>query len=226
MANQVVTVTIGGVKYTAKTDKNGQISLNLRLKAGKYTVNILNPQTGEVKSQSIKVVSRLSANKNIVMYYGANKVYRLKVFGDYGNAEGAGKIVIFKVNRKSFKARTNKKGFASLKIKLKPKTYVIKATYKGFTVSNKIKVKPTLITKNKVVKKSKTIKYTAKLLNKKGKVLKGKKITFKIKNKKYVAKTNKKGIATIKIKNLKVGKYNVVVKYAKLQSKSKITIKK
>lgn len=63
-------------------------------------------------------------------------------------------------------------------------------------------IKPTLITKNKKIKKGKTLKYTAKLLNKNGKKLKNKKITFKINGKKYKAKTNKKGIAKIKEKCL------------------------
>ena len=75
-----------------------------------------------------------------------------------------------------------------------------------YPTTNKITVKPTLITKNKKIKKGKTLTYTAKLLNKNGKKLKNKKITFKINGKKYKAKTNKKGIAKIKVKNLKKGK--------------------
>lgn len=49
------------------------------------------------------------------------------------------------------------------------------------------------------------------------------KITFKIKSKTYSAKTNKKGVATVKFKNLKVGKYKITVKY--LNSKVKATLK-
>ena len=226
LVGKSVEVILNGVKYTSTTDKNGQISLNINLKVGSYTVRITNPETGEVKTQKINVVARLTGNKNIVMYYGAGKTYSVKVFDDSGKVVGAGVAVTFKVNGKSFTVKTKKNGIASYKITLMPKTYTIKATYKGYTVSNKIKVKTTLITKNKVAKKAKKIKYTAKLLNKKGKALKGKKITFKIKGKKYVSKTNKKGIATIKIKNLKVGKYKIVATYAKLKSTSKITIKK
>ena len=87
-------------------------------------------------------------------------------------------------------------------------------------------MKPTLITKNVKAKKGKAVKFTAKLLSKNGKVLKNKKIIFKIKGKVYKAKTNKKGIASIKIRNLKVGKYTVTTKYGKLQNKNRITVKR
>ena len=87
-------------------------------------------------------------------------------------------------------------------------------------------MKPTLITKNVKAKKGKAVKFTAKLLSKNGNVLKNKKIIFKIKGKVYKAKTNKKGIATIKIRNLKVGKYTVTTKYGKLQNKNRITVKR
>jgi 5-hydroxyisourate hydrolase-like protein (transthyretin family) len=161
------------------------------------------------------------------MYYGADKECGVHVFDDNANVVSAGEIVEFKINGKINKVKTNNKGYASFSLNnLKAGKYTIEFSYKGFRTSSKITVKPTLITKNKKFKKAKTIKYTAKLLNKNGKVLKGKKITFKVKGKTYKAKTNKKGIATIKIKNLKVGKYKVVSKYGKQKSTSKITIKK
>ena len=80
--------------------------------------------------------------------------------------------------------------------------------------------------KNKVAKKSKKIKFTATLKTSKGKVIKNKKITFKIKGKIYKAKTNKKGVATVKFKNLKVGKYKVTVKYLSYQVKKTLKVKK
>ena len=76
------------------------------------------------------------------------------------------------------------------------------------------------------MKKAKKIKYSASLKTSKGKPISGKKITFKIKGKTYTAKTNKKGIATVKFKNLKVGKYNVTVKYLKSMVKTILQVKK
>ena len=97
--------------------------------------------------------------------------------------------------------------------------------YKGFKVSNRITVKSTIVTKDIKVKKSKAIKFKAKLLNSKGKVLKYKKIKFYFKGKTYKVKTNKKGIAILKInKKYKRGKYTIVSKYGTLKIKNKIRI--
>ena len=96
-------------------------------------------------------------NKNVVKYYGGSQKYTVRAYDDSGNPVGAGKIVTFKVNGKTYKVKTDKNGYASCKINLKPKTYTITATYGGFKVSNKIKVKPVLTAKNISKKKGKTI---------------------------------------------------------------------
>ena len=219
-------ITLNGVTQIFSTDSNGQVKLNINLHTGSYSVVVENLQTGEVKTQAIQVEKRLSENANIVMYYGAGKSYTVRAHDDHGQSVGAGVTVTFNVAGKNYNVLTNNQGYASFKITLKAGSYQITSTYKGFKVSNKITVKTTLITKNKSFKKGKNIKYAAKLLNKNGKILKNKKITFKIKGKTYMAKTNKKGMATIKIKNLKRGKYTVTIKYGKLTNKNKITIKK
>jgi hypothetical protein len=172
-----------------------------------------------------KPAPSLSGNKDITMYYGANKVYSVKAYKDTRVA-AVGETVEITVNSHTYFVKTDKNGIATFKINLKPKTYIITARYKGIKVSNKITVKPTLITKNIKAKKGKTIKFKATLLNTKGKALKGKKITIKFKGKKYKIKTNKKGKATLKIRNLKVGKYKIKTTYKKLKNTNKITVKK
>ena len=49
---------------------------------------------------------------------------------------------------------------------------------------------------------------------------------FKVKGKSYTAKTNSKGIATLSLKDLKVGKYTINTIYGKSSVKNTITIKK
>ena len=73
---------------------------------------------------------------------------------------------------------------------------------------------------------NKKIKDYVSLKTSKGKAIAGKKVTFKIKGKTYTAKTNKKGIATVKFKNLKVGKYRITVKYLNSQVKTTLKVKK
>ena len=143
-----------------------------------------------------------------------------------GNPAGAGKTVLFKVNGKKYNIKTDKNGYATCKINLKPKKYTITATYNGFKVSNKITVKPILIDKKISIKNGK-IKFKVKLVKTNGKPLKGKKITFKFKGKTYKVKTNKKGFATLKIKSkFKVGKYKIVAKYGKSKVTKKIRIRR
>ena len=225
MVNKQVKVVFNNAEYKLATDSKGQISLNIKVGPGNYAVKITNPLTGEVKTQNINVVKRITSNRNLNMYYGAGSVYKVRVCDDNGKFS-KGLKVTFKINGKSYYAYTDKKGYASYKITQKVGKYTITAQYKGFKVSNKVNVKSTIITKNIKVKKGKTIKFTAKLLNKKGKILKNKKITFKFKGKTYKVKTNKKGKAVLKItKKYKKGKYTITSSYGKLSIKNSIRIK-
>ena len=224
--NTQIPITVASVVYVVKTDDNGVAKLLINQNPGSYTVKISNNVTGEIKTQTINVVKRISENTALSMYYGAGKYYKVRVLDDDGNI-AKGVEVTFTLANKKYVKTTNSNGYASIQISLKPGTYTITAEYKGFKVSNKITVKSTIITKNKVVKKGKAIIFTAKLVNKNGKILKNKKITFKFKGKTYKVKTNKKGKATLKItKKYKVGKYTITTSYGKLKVKNTIRIKK
>ena len=167
----------------------------------------------------------ITGNKNYSVYYGNQITYKVRIVGSNGKYVGAGKVVSVKVNGKTYNLKTDKSGYASKAFKFKFGTYTITAQYNGDKVSNKLTFKPTVIAKDITKKKSKTIKFSAKLVDKNGKVLKNKKITFKIKGKKYTSKTNKKGIATVSISNLKVGKFTISSSYGKCVVNNKITIK-
>lgn len=226
LINTAVNIFINSKLLTLKTDEHGEIYLNIGMVPGRYTLSIANPINNETSSRDIDVVSRINQNKDVAGYMGSKITYKVHVLDDNGNSQKAGVIVKFTIANKVYNKRTDKNGNAVLTISLKSGKYTIKAEYKGFKVSNKITIKPTLTAKNKSVKKGKTLKFTAKLVNSKGKPLKGKKITFKIKGKKYVAKTNRKGIATVKIKKLKVGKYTIQTSYKNIKIKNRITVKR
>ena len=175
----------------------------------------------------LTVVEKLSitGNKAYTVYYGNTVTYKVKIL-DANKKAAAGKSVTFKINGKSKTVKTDKNGYASYNVKLAAGSYTITAACGLHKVSNKITFKPTVIAKSLSKKKAKTIKYTVKVVNNKGKILKNKKVTFKVKNKKYTAKTNKKGIATLTLKNLKVGKYVVSSSYGGCTVKTTLTIKK
>ncbi len=178
-------------------------------------------------SSILNVVEKISitGNKAYTVYYGNKVTYKVKIL-DADKKAIAGKAVTFKVNGRTKTVNTNKNGYASYAVKLTAGSYTITATCGLHKVSNKIKFKPTVIAKNLSKKKAKSIKYTVKVVDKKGKILKNKKVTFKVKNKKYTAKTNKKGVATLTLKNLKVGKYVISSTYGGCTVKTKLTIKK
>lgn len=223
--NTEIKFVIGTDTYNVKTNGNGIAKLNIDLGPGNYNISIINPINGEVKIQTIKVMPRITENKDLTMYYGAGKYYKVRVFDDAGNI-ARNVQVIFTVNKVKYARTTDSNGYAYLKITKNPGKYTVTAEYKGFKVYNRITVKTTIVTKNIKVKKGKTIKFTAKLLNKNGKILKNKKITFKFKGKTYKVKTNKKGIATLKItKKYKKGKYAITSCYGKLKIKNTIKIK-
>ena len=224
LANTLVNIVCAGKTYSIKTDANGIANLNIKLNAGNYTLSITNPSTMEKLSHKINIVKRIDKNSNLKMYYGAGSRYKVRVLDDNGKI-AKGVKVKFTINGKSYYKTTNNYGYAYLTIKLKPNKYNITAEYKGYVVKNIVNVKSTIVTKNISKKKAKTIRFTAKLLSKKGKILKNKKLTFKFKGKKYKIKTNKKGKATLKLKNLKVGKYVVYTTYGKLKVKNTIRIK-
>lgn len=226
LVNSEVKVILNSQVHTLKTNNQGIVNLPVYLNQGSYSILITNPINGEVKTQNIKVVSRIGENNAVSMYYGAGKYYTVRVFDDNGNV-AKGVSVKFTINNHVYSITTDNNGYASIKISLSPGSYTITAEYKGFRVSDKVNIKSTIITKNINVKKGKTIKFTVKLVNKNGKILKNKKITIKFKGKTYKVKTNKKGNAVLKItKRYKVGKYTIIIKYGKLSVKNIIRIKK
>ena len=226
-----VILEIAGEHYKISVE-NGAGSINLgEFKSGTYNYTAAFTGNGNYSiattSGTFKIIAnsyRITGNANIVQYYGTTKTYKIRLLNNNNPVKGA--IVTVKINKDTVQVKTDKNGYATLKLSLKTGKYTITSTYKNVKVSNKITVKPTLITKNKKIKKGKTLTYTAKLLNKNGKALKNKKITFKIKGKKYKAKTNKKGVAKIKVKKLKAGKYKIITTYGKQKNTNTITVKK
>ena len=230
--NKQITFLISGKTYNATTDSQGIATISLSLNVGFYNVEISIPTQNLTKK--ITVVARLTENKNIVMDYLDGSKYKVRAIDDNGNPVASGTVVKIKVSGVTYSVKTDKNGYATLPIRLQPKTYTITSTYKGVTVKNTIKVKSTLKAKKtfKVKKTAKKLVLKAKLKWSNGKPIVGKKVTFKFKGKTYKAKTNKKGIAKVKvkkkvIKKLKRGKkYKVKIRYKNETAKSKVKVKR
>ena len=229
-----VTVSINGKSSVFVTDESGYITIPFKKLTASQKVTVTNPVNSEVKITAINVVSRFSGAKNVVMYYYDGSKFQVKVIGDDGKAVGKNQVVFMKLNKKTYKVKTNANGYAILKIPntVKPGNYKLTTTYKGQTIKNTVKVKQNLKAKKKYTVKKSAKKLVIKATLKNGKkAVKSKKITLKIKGKTLKAKTSKKGIAkfTIKknvIKKLKKGKtYTVKITYLKNTIKTKVKVK-
>ena len=230
LGNVSLNITVDNKVYHIISDENGISTLSITLPMGNFLItSCVNDSViynSSLIANQINVMSQAKlTGSDVVMYFGAGSYYKVRVFADDGKAL-KGAVVSIAFSGKTVKVTTDDNGYASYKITLKANTYYVTATYKNLKVSNKIVVKPVLTAKNISKKKAKKIKFQAKLVNTKGKALKNKKITFKFKGKTYKAKTNKKGIATVILKNLKVGKYSITTTYGKSSIKNSIRVKK
>ncbi len=201
--------------YKVQTDSNGLALLTVLMNKGNHKISAFNPETYVIDSAYINVFDVITGAKNINMYYDGGNTYKVRVFDDNGNPLKAGEKVTFAIGKKTYTKKTDKKGFATLKITSNPGLYQIGVKYKDYLVTNTLYVKqvlnPLTSFKNKHVKP--TIKFKVKFL---GKNKKNKKISVKFNKKVYKAKTNKKGIATFNLKTPKnIGKYKLVVLYKK-----------
>ncbi len=234
-------VDVDGKKYAAVVE-NGTASVTVPgLSEGNHNVTVTYSGDSKYpalsKDATVNVhipVYKITENKNINVIYSATASFKVLVTKD-GKAVGAGESVTVKFNGKTYTAKTDANGYATVKLsaKLKVKSYTVTATYKGVTVKNTVKVKHLIKAKNIKIKKSKKVNKIKVKTNKvNGKFLKGKKLTLKIKGKKVKAKINKKGVATFKLKKkvtkkLKAGKkYKYSVSYGKDKVTKKAKIKK
>ena len=212
LVNETVTIKVGTKTYTVPTDSDGVFKFNNKLALGDYAVVIINPATGEYKLTNLKIVKRITGNKNVKIFFADGTKYKVRIIGDDGSYVGAGEVVSMNVGGKNYSVKTDKDGYATLKLSLYVKKHTITVTYKGFTTKNQVTVKSVVKPVKKTVKVKKTAKKLKIKVKLKGKkVLKKKRVYMKFKGKTYKAKTNNKGIATFKvpkkvIKKLKKGK--------------------
>lgn len=131
ISNGEITVSLGGITYTAKTDKNGIAKVNIKNKPKTYTAKItFNGQNyiGSSKSIKVKIVkptikaSKLKIHKNgkfVVTFKDTNK----KVIKNVK--------VKFKIKGKTYIRTTNSKGQAKITINLKTGKYTVKVGFKN-----------------------------------------------------------------------------------------------
>ena len=139
VANRKITATVNGKTYTATTNSKGVATFKLSLTAVKtYTVSLKfagdSYYTASTKSINVRVIK---TKTNLAVpnrsYKRAAKVKRLTAtLKDQTGKVLRNKIVRFTVNGKTYSARTNAKGVATVNIKLsKRKTYRFTVKFAG-----------------------------------------------------------------------------------------------
>jgi len=241
IANEPVLINIGSKSFNSVTNNNGQVTLKINQNTGTYAIKVnyagddidWAPASAQATLKVNKMPTKIAAS-NYAMFIKKATYYKVTLKDSNGNPLASQKLTI-KVNKKTYKVKTNSKGVAKVKLKLKKGKYTVQIRHVGSNKylpskkTAKITVKKTLKTKlnapKVTVAPKKSSKYTVILKDENGNALKKQKLIIKVNGKKYTKKTNGKGQATIKVKFSKLKTYNVKVTYkgVKKYKKSSIT---
>lgn len=222
LANAEVTFNVNGVFYKRTTDANGIASLNINLNAvdGGYIITAESPN-GDKVSNHITVLPILEG-KNIVKYFRNGTQYQVKVVDGKGNPL-ANTEVVFNINGVFYKRTSNDEGIVTLSINLNPGTYSVTASYNGFSINNKVEVKPIISAHDLTKTFSETKYFEAKVLDAHGNPAVNKTVKFNVNGVFYYRNTDSNGIAKLSI-HLASGKYIITSEFEGLQTSNTITV--
>ena len=151
LANKAVKVTVNGKTSTVTTDKNGVAKVTVNYaKAGTYYYSLSFLGDNDYKA-SLKPV-KVTVNKQATKATFAKKTFKVKAtkkisftLKDSKGKAIAKKKITFKVNGKTYTAKTNSKGVATVKIVIKKKgKYTATAKFAGDTTYKAISKKATI----------------------------------------------------------------------------------
>lgn len=154
LANKAVKVTVNGKTSTVTTDKNGVAKVTVNYaKAGTYYYTFTYLGDNDYKA-SLKPV-KVTVNKQATKATFAKKTFKVKAtkkisftLKDSKGKAIAKKKITFKVNGKTYTAKTNSKGVATVKIVIKKKgKYTATAKFAGDTTYKAISKKATITIK-------------------------------------------------------------------------------
>ncbi|WP_298519222.1 right-handed parallel beta-helix repeat-containing protein [uncultured Methanobrevibacter sp.] len=221
------TVDLSNVNATVKDNKlkaNGTKG-DASITANNSTVIADNNASSE---DPVPVIQIVAASKNVLY----SSIYKVRITSD-GKSIGAGKVVSITIAGKTVKVKTNKNGYASIKMLYKPGKYSVKVAYGNLKKTVKLNVKSIIVAKNIFGKKSASFnKITVSLRKVGGEYIKGKYVSIKFNGRTFKVKTNSKGVGVFKLnKNLfaklPVGKkYSYKVIYGKDSVMKTINIRK
>ena len=140
LKNTIVSFNVNGVFYNKLTDSNGIATLNINLPVGEYIITAINPDTGDMHSNNITVLSHFIEHGDFEKIYNTPAPYVIKICDGAGNVCVAGEIVLFNINGVFYNRTSDDNGNVALNINLMPGEYIITDCYMEELVSDKITV--------------------------------------------------------------------------------------
>ena len=227
-----IIVTLNGVKYTLKSNSQGQISISTAdLAPGEYTATITYKGNSKYKptSTTIKVTVNNKLTSSIVTadHFSVKQgdAYS-KIIATLTDEEGVplSDYMVVNLNGANYTLKSNSKGQISVSTgKLAIGAYKAKITYNGNSEYNPSTTTTKIYVTNKLtsvvsaedvgVKYNDTNgKFVATLTNSKGTPLSAN-IVINLNGVNYKLKTNSKGQASVSTKDLKLGEYTAKITY-------------
>ena len=193
---------------------NGTAVFNVNFTKGSNYIYVLYLGDKQFESASwnttlnITTIDFILSGENLTIKEQDNSLYHFNLTDTDGTPYVYTKVEI-NIDNKNYTVMTNSKGLGYLNLNLKAGEYILKATFNGFTVENKIIVKPADLNIDiKDILAGETEVITANLpANATGN------ITFIVDGKTY-NKTLKNGAASVEIANLGLGKHSLKVIYS------------
>lgn len=155
LADKRVVINFNGKNYYKTTDKNGCVKIQINLEK-KGTYSIVCCFLGDDKYDASFKSFKIKANPVKPKLKVANKKFKLKsnkktLKAKFLSPKGKavkGKKISFKINGKTYSAKTNSKGIAAVKVKLnKRKTYKFTAKFAGDKTFKAISIKGKAVVK-------------------------------------------------------------------------------
>ena len=138
LKNTQVKFKVNNKAYSAKTDKKGVGRLSGDFKPGNYQIKSVNPKTSEELTNYMNILSNIETH-DVSARENDQSQFSVKVLDGNGKLS-PNKQVIIKVNGKTYLAKTNSKGIASIVIDLARGKYSVTTEFSGLINTNTITV--------------------------------------------------------------------------------------